>query len=194
MSNIPSASFPHATPLVAEGAAAPAETAGGFSDLLDFINPLQHIPVVSTLYREATGDSISSAARIIGGGIFGGIPGLVASAANAVLDAATGQDAGEIMMSALKDISSPTTTLDAKALVNDGAPLVSDHGQALMDVATAMQDTPATPAPDPIQAAAAEALRVPGSLATYRTASLGLEDEGKREQLSGSLDEIALKM
>ena len=29
-----------------------------FLDMLDIINPLQHIPVVSTLYRAITGDTI----------------------------------------------------------------------------------------------------------------------------------------
>ncbi|MBT5663730.1 MAG: hypothetical protein HOJ06_00205, partial [Rhodospirillaceae bacterium] len=37
-----------------------------FGDVLDIINPLQHIPVVSTLYRELTGDEISPGARMAG--------------------------------------------------------------------------------------------------------------------------------
>jgi len=48
------------------------EGEGFFSTLLDVINPLQHIPLVSTLYREITGDEISPSARILGGGLFGG--------------------------------------------------------------------------------------------------------------------------
>ncbi|MGB6086494.1 MAG: hypothetical protein WBF74_07845, partial [Parvibaculum sp.] len=30
----------------------------GFSDFLDVINPLQHIPIVSSIYRELTGDEL----------------------------------------------------------------------------------------------------------------------------------------
>ncbi|MDP6473864.1 MAG: hypothetical protein QF894_03030 [Alphaproteobacteria bacterium] len=30
----------------------------GFDDFLDLINPLQHIPIISTIYREITGDTI----------------------------------------------------------------------------------------------------------------------------------------
>ncbi|MEP4884867.1 MAG: hypothetical protein ABJ215_00715, partial [Alphaproteobacteria bacterium] len=41
---------------------------GFFSTLLDIVNPLQHIPLVSSLYREITGDEISPSARIVGGG------------------------------------------------------------------------------------------------------------------------------
>ena len=32
-----------------------------FADFLDIINPLQHIPVLSTLYRHLTGDTIDAA-------------------------------------------------------------------------------------------------------------------------------------
>src|SRR5690349_12138760 len=42
-----------------------------FGALLDAINPLQHIPVVSTIYRAATGDTIGPAPRIMGGALFG---------------------------------------------------------------------------------------------------------------------------
>jgi hypothetical protein len=50
---------------------APGATADAgefFSTLLDIINPLQHIPLVSKLYREWTGDEINSPARMVGGG------------------------------------------------------------------------------------------------------------------------------
>lgn len=50
---------------------APGATADAgefFSTLLDIINPLQHIPLVSKLYREWTGDEINSTARMVGGG------------------------------------------------------------------------------------------------------------------------------
>ena len=39
-----------------------------FFDLLDIINPLQHIPILSGLYRKITGDEISPGARMMGGG------------------------------------------------------------------------------------------------------------------------------
>jgi len=81
------------------GSSADAESGElGFLDLLDAINPLQHIPVVSTLYREATGDEIGNPARIAGGFLFGGVLGLVGSIANAVLDETTGKDLGGHLM------------------------------------------------------------------------------------------------
>lgn len=63
----------------AESAAGGGGTELGFDDLLDVINPLQHIPFVSYVYRQATGDEIASPARIAGGLLFGGPIGFVAS-------------------------------------------------------------------------------------------------------------------
>ncbi|MDZ7714313.1 MAG: hypothetical protein U5L06_14995 [Rhodovibrio sp.] len=72
-----------------------------FDDLLDVINPLQHIPIVSTIYREITGDTIQGAARIVGGGLYGGVGGLVGGLVNAVAEEATGRDLGEHVMVAM---------------------------------------------------------------------------------------------
>lgn len=64
----------------------------GFGDLLDMINPLQHIPVVNTLYRELTGDTIRPIGKIIGGAVFGGPMGAAGALANSVIEYETGQD------------------------------------------------------------------------------------------------------
>jgi len=61
-----------------------------FDAVIDTINPLQHIPVISAIYREATGDTIGLAARAGGGFLFGGPVGLAAEVASAVFEAATG--------------------------------------------------------------------------------------------------------
>jgi hypothetical protein len=66
-----------------------------FDDFLDIINPLQHIPLVSTLYREITGDEISAHARILGDTLFGGPSGFIAAAANAFYEEIAGEDFGE---------------------------------------------------------------------------------------------------
>lgn len=42
-----------------------------FSDLLDIVNPLQHIPIISTVYRAVTGDHISDGARHVGHALYG---------------------------------------------------------------------------------------------------------------------------
>jgi hypothetical protein len=66
-----------------------------FSDFLSVINPLQHIPVVGSIYRALTGDTINPASRVIGGLLFGGPVGLIASAFNAVVEQTKGKDLGE---------------------------------------------------------------------------------------------------
>lgn len=43
----------------------------GFKDFLDVINPLQHIPGISELYRAVTGDEISDGARYSGNALYG---------------------------------------------------------------------------------------------------------------------------
>lgn len=51
----------------------------GVADVIDIVNPLHHIPIVSNLYQSATGDTISSVAQIVGGGLFGGPVGALVS-------------------------------------------------------------------------------------------------------------------
>ncbi|MDQ2105088.1 hypothetical protein [Azospirillum isscasi] len=63
-----------------------------FGDLLDAVNPLQHLPGVSQIYRHATGDGIGLPARLAGGFLFGGPIGLLGSAAMAAFEAVTGDD------------------------------------------------------------------------------------------------------
>lgn len=66
----------------------------GFMDLLDVINPLQHLPIVGTIYRSLTGDTISDAARMAGGALYGGPFGLIGALANVIVEAETGTDIG----------------------------------------------------------------------------------------------------
>ena len=66
-----------------------------FANLLDIVNPLQHSPVVGSLYRAVTGDRISPGARIAGGTLFGGPIGLAAAVANLVVEDAAGLDIGK---------------------------------------------------------------------------------------------------
>ena len=85
------------------GTSAPADASftlfgdDGFSffDLIDIINPLRHIPIVSSIYRHLTGDELDAATRVLGGALFGGEIGAVAALVNVVVDEATGKDVGD---------------------------------------------------------------------------------------------------
>lgn len=77
----------------------PEEDGYSFGDVIDMINPLQHLPVVGMLYRKFTGDTIKPFASIIGGTIFGGPVGAVSSTVNAIVKDRTGKDVGENALS-----------------------------------------------------------------------------------------------
>ena len=72
-----------------------------FLDFLDIVNPLQHIPVISTLDREMTGDQIDPGSRIAGGTLFGGPIGAIVATANVTLNETTGKDMGDHIMAFL---------------------------------------------------------------------------------------------
>lgn len=69
-----------------------------FGDFLDLINPLQHLPVVSQLYQNATGDTISPVAKMVGGVLLGGPIGFAVAGINAVFEEATGQSLPAAML------------------------------------------------------------------------------------------------
>lgn len=70
-----------------------------FGDVIDIINPLQHLPVIGTLYRKITGDTIGSFSSLVGGTLFGGPIGAISSGINLALKEGTGKDIAENAMS-----------------------------------------------------------------------------------------------
>lgn len=70
-----------------------------FRDVIDIVNPLQHLPLISMVYRGLTGDEIKPASQIIGGGLFGGPIGALSGTANAIAQIKTGKDIPNTVMS-----------------------------------------------------------------------------------------------
>ena len=70
-----------------------------FQDVVDVINPLHHIPVVSMVYRGLTGDRLHPVSQIIGGALYGGPVGAVAGTVNAISQVQTGKDLGDHALS-----------------------------------------------------------------------------------------------
>ena len=58
--------------------------------LVDTVNPLQHIPGVSSIYQATTGDESNPLANMAGGFLFGGPIGLAAGAAKSFFEMVTG--------------------------------------------------------------------------------------------------------
>jgi len=112
------ASQPHVLPranLEAEKASPVWETGSfSFRDIIDAINPLQHIPVISTIYRKLTGDQMGYASRIVGDTLFGGVfgsfvSGLVSALTNVLVDSVTGKDIAENLIASVQP-AVPTAT------------------------------------------------------------------------------------
>lgn len=77
-----------------------------FHDILDVINPLQHLPVVNSIYRAEAGDEIGAVPRILGsmlygGGLIGALIGAASAIVNIVVEHETGKDLGQHIYTAL---------------------------------------------------------------------------------------------
>ncbi len=69
-----------------------------FDDLLDIVNPLQHIPIVSTIYRAITGDTIHPFEQIAGDTLYGGALGFAGSLADTAFTQIAGKSLGDTVM------------------------------------------------------------------------------------------------
>lgn len=111
------------------------KTEGGFSELVDILNPLQHIPGVAQIYRSVTGDEISDGARAGGNmlyGILGGPIGFmvmtgvtIAEQAASNMKAASGEEASslaEIGPVATDPVADPTAgePIDLAQILGNG--------------------------------------------------------------------------
>lgn len=161
-----------------------------FWDLLDVINPLQHIPVISNIYRELTGDQIGVGARLIGGTLFGGPIGLVASAVDCVVEESSGKDMGGHMLALFQDDepaapgatqlaqtppAAPTPAVTAAAATEATAPVFSLPGGpvapgAAQPMAFSLDDVPPAPAAAPMPPAPIAAPQQPVETATLAAA------------------------
>ena len=64
--------------------------AGFFHHLLDVINPLQHLPVIGTIYRAITGEHIGAVEKVMGDALYGGLWGAASSVADLAFEGVTG--------------------------------------------------------------------------------------------------------
>lgn len=98
-----------------------------FGDVLDAINPLNHIPIVADVFANLTGHTASAGSRLVGGALFGGPIGVVASIASMLFEEGSGGNSpAEAVYAALTGpeqatqmASSATVTPVAVASVGD---------------------------------------------------------------------------
>jgi hypothetical protein len=138
-------------------ATVPADPDSGFSfkDLLDIVNPLQHIPVVGTLYRAITGDTIKTFPKIAGDTLYGGIEGFVGSMADTIFEKVTGHNMGDTVLAMVEHLfdSSPS---DAPATA------VASNTPADPSATPAATDPSALTAPAVVSTASLDTLVIPG--------------------------------
>ncbi|HEX3810500.1 MAG TPA: hypothetical protein VHW02_12480 [Rhizomicrobium sp.] len=158
------ANTPASTAATDPASPAPAQTASSapdisFDDLIDIANPLQHFPVVSTLYRAISGDQIGDPEKVIGDTIYGGPMGLASSLADLAFKHFTGKDFGDTVLAMVTgddSIGAPTAVASAKpspaqtpaqTQVAQIAPFSVTQPPRLLATLPALQQTPAAPIP-----------------------------------------------
>jgi hypothetical protein len=95
---------------MASAASAPDEGGATFDDLLDIVNPLQHIPIVSTIYRAITGDHIKTFPKIAGDTLYGGVTGFIGSLADSIFEKITGKNVGDTVLAFAESLFSPSSS------------------------------------------------------------------------------------
>lgn len=159
-----------------------------FGDFVDIINPLQHIPIISSIYRSLTGDEISPASRLAGGALYGGPIGLASAFVSGVVEDTTDTSLGDIVVAAFTgdDDADTATQLAAIAPASGNASNTPGSTPAFAArpasetiptpealIAAAQTTTPVTTQPlpaqlDPIAAALGQTKSAPSPLAFAR--------------------------
>lgn len=93
-----------------------------FHDILDAINPLQHLPIIGTIYRHLTHDTIGNAARVVGDALYGGPIGLVMSLANVYEVDKTGKDIPDHLLAMVEGSKAKPAATPASGSVPTPAP------------------------------------------------------------------------
>lgn len=137
-----------------EGKRTFADGGPGLADLIDVINPLQHIPVVSSIYRAITGDDISPAARLAGGALFGGPVGFASAYVSGIVEDAADTSIGEIVVAAFTGDDNDVQTEQLAAI----APAA---GTAPVSAQRTTENVPEPPSPIPPAIASSAALEGP---------------------------------
>ena len=162
------ASAPAAASAGASASAAASPDDGfSFDDFVDMVNPLQHIPVVGTLYRAITGDKMNTAPKILGDTLYGGVTGFVSSVADTIFEKITGKSVGDTILGYAEELFSPDKPATGVADASSAAPaLPSPDKLAAIDTGTNLvtyvPSLPTAEAPAQVQPAEQSAIVVPG--------------------------------
>lgn len=158
--NMASAAFAELRQARLEGRA-PAGRDLTFGDLVDTLNPLQHIPVVSEIYRHVTGDLISPPARVAGGTLYGGPIGGVAAVMSLAISGNEDMGAGDALLASLlgtgNNAAQETLTASAEKPASAEEVARSAAQEAPLTTASVLPQRPAEAPARPAATAAAPA-------------------------------------
>lgn len=163
-----------------------------FGDVLDAVNPLNHIPVVSELFASATGSAPSTASKLAGGALLGGPIGFVASLATVIFEQATGASPVQAVVAALSGEDSPSETQVAS--VNQAQEEVSTTTNGAVQLASLSPSHSAIAAQveaNQMEKAAFSA-KEKGVLALYGDSNASAHESYRRAQLRPYLSDVTV--
>jgi hypothetical protein len=136
-----------------------------FDDLLDIVNPLQHLPVVGTLYRAISGDTIKTFPKIAGDTLYGGLMGFASSMADFAFEKITGHNFGDTMLALAEDayhavVDGDETPTSPAVGIASAAP--QQHPVLDTTATSVASNAPALPAPVSVNTASLQSIVVPG--------------------------------
>ncbi|HXQ53530.1 MAG TPA: hypothetical protein VN802_20735 [Stellaceae bacterium] len=120
----------------------------GFRDLIDIVNPLQHLPIIGSIYRWVTGDRPGEAAQLAGNALYGGPIGVAFSLFSAATEDSQGRDLGERTLAAVFGKDDKTTAIaaaPATATPANAPATVQGTAQAAAPAPTAATSAAAAP-------------------------------------------------
>jgi hypothetical protein len=117
-----------------------------FSEVLSMLNPLQYVPVVGTIYRAVTGDTVPEGARLCGSmllsGLMGGPIGLLTNIATTIAEKVTGIDPERIAHTVMAHLG---LTTDAAAATPAASTAVAASTSGTATVAPPSSTTKPSP-------------------------------------------------
>jgi hypothetical protein len=125
-----------------------------FGDFLDIINPLQHLPIVSNIYRMITGDEIGVGPRLAGGALYGGPLGLLGAGVVAAVESISGETVENQIASAWNSLTGDDAPTQLAQAAPAETPVVAAAATVAQQAVAAAQ-----PEAEPAAAPAAPALR-----------------------------------
>lgn len=117
-----SAASTNAAPIAPAVAAFNDSDGPSFSDVLDILNPLQHIPIINSLYQHLTGDTEGAVADVAGGTLWAGPIGLISSLVDLSMRADGGKSASDRLLSWLGLEGDESDTAVAQSGAQSDAP------------------------------------------------------------------------